>query len=233
MTSIIIPLYNQQEFVAQAVESALGQVYRDFEVIVVNDGSTDDSLAIVSSLDSIRLMVINQANGGLSAARNAGIAASRGEFILPLDADDYIDPEYLAKTVPLMSDPRVGIVSTDMQYFGLRDNRIPPRGLTLDVEKHGNELPVCSLIRKTALLDAGGYETLVVMSPTGKKVYGFEDWELWIDILKHGWKVAVVNEPLFHYRLKPVSMVTEASSMREELTREIRRRHPDVYGGRA
>lgn len=227
--SIIIPCYNQAEYLSQAIESAVRQDYPDFEIVVVNDGSTDNSLEIAQQFNGIR--IVTQENKGLAEARNTGIREAQGSLILPLDSDDYIDPTYLTKTVPRMEDFRVGIVSTVMQYFGLQNICIPPRGLSLAVEKSANELPVCSLIRRAAINDAGGYETVVVENQAGKKVYGFEDWELWIDIMKHGWKVAVVDEALFHYRLKPSSMVTEASTVREALIREIRRRHPDVFGG--
>jgi glycosyltransferase involved in cell wall biosynthesis len=175
-------------------------------------------------------IVIDQENRGLSEARNAAIRAGEGEFFLPLDADDYIDPTYVEKTIVKMQDPEVGVVSTDMQYFGLLKNRIPPRGLTLEREMQGNELPVCSLIRRAAYDQIGrGYETLFIEAGGSTRVLGFEDWELFISILKRGWKVAIVNEPLFHYRVRPNSMVAQASEKRAGLTRLIHLLHPDLW----
>ena len=92
-----------------------------------------------------------------------------------------------------------------MQYEGLLHNRIAPRGLTLGHEMHSNDLPVCSLIRREAFNQTKGYETIFVEIAGNTKVLGYEDWCMWLDILKRGWTVAVVNEPLFHYRVKPVS----------------------------
>lgn len=217
--SIVIPLYNQADYVAKAIESALAQKFFDFEVIVVNDGSTDGWFRVLEPYVD-RVQLVNQTNRGLAMARNRGFSESQGEFILPLDADDWIEPDYLAKTVPMMTEG-VGIVATDMQRHGLLNDRVPPRGLNLEIELRGNDLPVCSLIRREAFFQAGGYNPAVPV---------YEDWNLWICILKHGWKVAVVNEPLFHYNLKDGSMIKKAESRRGELLMNLQRVHPDVRG---
>jgi len=264
--NIIIPLFNQEQYIGQCLESAFAQTYKNFDVTVVNDGSTDRSREIVQDVIDVwnttvrltllkskpnkispsgapidehsaagqwnlggRFQVIDQVNVGLSQTRNNGIKATLGEFILPLDSDDWIDPLFLERVIPKMADPTIGIVSTDMQYEGLRKGRIPPRGLTLEREMISNELPVCSLIRRTAFDQTPGYETIFVECAGEAKAPGYEDWNLWIDILKRGWKVGVVNEPLFHYRLKPSSMVTEASKNREGLTKLVHLLHPDLW----
>ena len=212
--SIVIPCFNMREYVGEAIKSALAQSYRDFEVVVVNDGSTDGSLG---EIEKYPVKIVNKRNGGLAAARNAGIEFSTGEFILPLDADDKIDPHYLMKTVPLMSDP-VGVVSTDMVYFGTHSNRLRPTHTILQQVTQYNGMPVCSLIRKKAFEQAGGYKS--IMSE------GCEDWELWVSILKLGWKVALVNEPLFFYRRKPVSMVSTMN--RGKMIEVMKSLHPEL-----
>ena len=221
-TSIIIPLYNMQDFVAQAIESALAQTYRDVEVIVVNDGSTDNSLAVAQQYGT-GITLIDQQNAGLNASRNVGARHSRGEFLLPLDADDWISPTYLERTIPLMTDG-VGVVSTDMDMFGEINRLQPIYHPTLEVQKRGNTMPYCSLIRRTAFEQAGGYS-----SRPDIQAYG--DWNLWIGILKHGWRVAPLAEPLFHYRIRPSSMRTETESKYHEMFRAIRLNHPDVFPG--
>jgi hypothetical protein len=228
--NIVIPVFNQEGFIRQAVESALSQTYPNFDVSVVDDGSTDGSAKILEELlraHAPRLKLTTQENQGLAAARNAGIRAGEGEFILPLDADDWIDPIYLEHTVPKMADTRVGIVSTDMQYEGLRHDRIPPLGLTLRREMFANDLPVCSLIRREAFEQTRGYQQISV-TIEGKNVPGFEDWCLWIDLLKHGWGVGVVSQALFHYRLKSTSMITEASKVRSALLEKLHALHPEL-----
>jgi glycosyltransferase involved in cell wall biosynthesis len=212
--SIIIPVYNMRDYVREAILSALSQTYWNFDVLVVNDGSTDDSLDVIRDYP---VTIVNKLNGGLAAARNSGIEFSTGELILPLDADDKIDPHYLAKTVPLMTDG-VGVVSTDMVYFGTHSNRLRPTHTTLAQITQYNGMPVCSLIRRKAILEAGGYKP--VMNE------GCEDWELWVSILKKGWSVATLNEPLFHYRRKPVSMVS--SMNRNKMIEVMKGLHPEL-----
>ncbi len=212
--SIVIPCFNMREYIGEAIQSALAQSYRDFEVIVVNDGSTDGSLG---EIEKYPVKIVNKVNGGLASARNAGIAWSQGDLILPLDSDDKIDPHYLMKTVPLMTDA-VGVVSTDMQYFGTHTDRLRPTHTTLQQVVQYNGMPVCSLIRKKAIEQAGGYKSIMNE--------GCEDWELWVSILKRGWKVAVVNEPLFFYRRKPVSMVSTMN--RSKMIEVMKSLHPEL-----
>jgi glycosyltransferase involved in cell wall biosynthesis len=212
--SIIIPCYNMREYVGEAICSALAQTYVDKEIIVVNDGSTDGSLAEISNY---RVGIVSKKNEGLAAARNSGIKAALGELILPLDADDRLDPQYLEKTVPLMK-PAIGVVSTDMVYFGTHSNRLRPTHTTLSQVTQYNGMPVCSLIRKRALEEVGGYKSIMNE--------GCEDWELWVSILKKGWQVAILNEPLFFYRRKPVSM---ASTMnRGKMIEVMKSLHPEL-----
>ena len=315
--TIIIPLFNQEAYIRQCVESALNQTYQNKEIIIVNDGSTDGSRRVLQEAiddytrqdraqrdayfqavkdrglnyaeqraetwkqyfpdgppmetpgdgfdesqykhrnaffkeihdrridddhavwnlwneffpngERVAPQVIDQENRGLSESRNTAIRAGDGEFILPLDADDWIEPDYLEKTVPKMADPKVGIVSTDMQYEGLLRNRIAPRGLSLGHEMHSNDLPVCSLIRREAFDQTRGYETIFIEVGGSSKVLGYEDWNMWLDILKRGWTVAVVNEPLFHYRVKPVSMITQATKLHAGLVRLVHLLHPDLW----
>ena len=108
LVSVIIPLYNARRYVAQAIESALNQTYSNVEVIVVDDGSTDDPLEVISKYP---VRVIRQDNQGVSAARNTGIREATGEFIVTLDADDAISPEYIVRAMSLMT-PDISAVCT-------------------------------------------------------------------------------------------------------------------------
>ncbi len=315
--NIVIPLYNQETYIRQCVESCLAQTYKNKTITVVNDGSTDVSRRVLQEViddymrpdaekreayareviekglncadkrkelwdslfggrytqsatyadfatedlpkreqfykeikergiesddarwtlwsqyfpdgERVPPVVIDQENCGLSESRNRGIRAGEGEFILPLDADDWIEPNCLERLVLAMSDSKVGIVSPDMQYEGILHNRIPPRGTSLGHEMRSNDLPVCSLIRRAAFEQTPGYETLFVEVAGTTKVLGYEDWNMWIDILKRGWTVAAVNEPLFHYRVKPISMITQATKLHAGLVRLIHLLHPDLW----
>lgn len=220
--TIVIPVYNQGQFLGEAIESALAQTYPNVEVLVVNDGSTDSSYDVaLSKSEAIR--VVSQKNAGLSAARNAGfkLANPMSEFILPLDADDRLDPRHLEKTLPRMSDPAVGFVSTGMQYFGSRGLYIPIENQSYESELTYNRITVCSLIRRRAFDEVGGYTNLV---------YGWEDWNLWLDLLGRGWKMDSVNEPLFYYRCRSDSMASRCWDHRQELYLLMRKRHPRFVG---
>jgi glycosyltransferase involved in cell wall biosynthesis len=224
--SIIIPCYNHARYLPQAIESALAQDYGNVEVIVVNDGSTDNSLAVATSYKE-KVKVVSQANQGLSPARNAGIAASTtepNEFILPLDADDWIDKNYLTKTVPFMQEG-VGVVGTHTACFGSGDHIWRTFSPTLEQLKTDNSIPVCSLIRHSVLQQVGGYNP--ALSGYDKEHIGYEDWNLWIDIVKRGWKVVILPEPLFHYRESQGSMSRRAN--RPKLIAKIKSLHPDLW----
>lgn len=219
--SIIIPLYNQAQYVSDAIESALMQTYRDFEIIVVNDGSTDNAIEVVTPYCTGVVKLITQKNAGLSAARNAGIAASTGEFILPLDADDLIDETFLEKTVPLMKDD-VGIVATDLEFFEKDESYWSVRSnIDLKTLLRSNQFACCSLIRRQAFIDAGGYRSEMNL--------GFEDWCFWIDVMKHGWTAAVINEPLFKYRVRENSMSTGSNQNFDIIMQQLRAIHSELY----
>lgn len=224
--SIIIPCFNGQDFVTTAILSALNQTYKNKEVIVVNDGSTDQTPYVIDGF-RYQVQIITQENAGLATSRNNGIARSNGEFLLMLDDDDKIDANYLEKTVLLMEDPGVGVVTTNFRQFGECGGLVEPK-VTLQDEIVGNTIPVCSLIRREAFLQVGGYTTRF-QEGNGTSVTSYEDWSLWLDLLKRGWKVAVIREPLFFYRIKPPRWKKEASV--ESLCGIIRSLHPDLYGG--
>jgi glycosyltransferase involved in cell wall biosynthesis len=215
--SIIIALYNKAPYIRQCLDSVFAQTYKNFEVVVVDDGSTDDGYQEAYKWP---VTLVRISNSGQSKARNSGAYVSTGDFLLPLDADDWIDPTYLEKTVPLCTENGVGIVSTDMVRFGLVNNVLPARPITIAEEKNYNEIPCCSLIRREAFLQPGGYNF---------RVDGYEDWNLWIDILKRGWKHAVVNEPLFHYRVLGNAANAVADAKRDELIKTIHDLHPEIY----
>lgn len=217
--SIIIPLYNQAAFVSETILSALRQSYDNREIIVVNDGSTDESLSVVKRFGD-KVKVVNQQNKGLAGARNAGVLNSCGDVLLPLDADDLIEPYYLQRTIPLMVN-KVGIVSTDMQCFGCDSSLIRMKQINLPEEMQSNRLPVCSLIRREAFLETGGYNP--------RMAKGYEDWNLWIDILKRGWQHRVLNEPLFRYRRRPDSMITESGKYHLELFGDIKKLNREIF----
>jgi glycosyltransferase involved in cell wall biosynthesis len=191
--SVIIPFVSS-EYLNRAVKSVESQTYRNHEILTLEDSRRE----------------------GPAAMRNLGIQRSTGELILPLDSDDWIHPTFLEKTVPLMKEG-VGIVSTDMQYFGDSNLIVEIFMQLAESQLRENRIPCCSLIRREALKQ-GGYD------PT---LPGWEDWELWIRILKAGWTHAILPEPLFHYYVHSGGMNTKADNNKAALKARMGEKHPE------
>lgn len=189
--SVIITCYNYGEYLADAIQSVLNQSYKDFELIVVDDGSTDSTFKVCKRYLGVKY--IYQTNRGLPSARNIGLMNSTGNYILPLDADDMIAPTYLEKAVKLLKETNSDIIYPDLQFFGDRNDRAicnaPFDKIHLRQE---NLLPYCSMIRKECLSQCGGWNV--------KMIYGFEDWELWIELFERGYKFTRLPEFMFLYR---------------------------------
>ena len=224
--SIIIPCYNQAHYLPEAVGSVVNQTFTHWECIIVNDGSGDNTPQIANSLimqySEKHIRLINQENKGLAEARNAGIKASKGKYILPLDADDLIHPEMLQKTVSLLkTHPEIAIAYTDVKHFGSA-NRIVCAG-EYDFKRlcFQNHLNYCSLYRREAWESAGGYDP--------NMVWGYEDWDFWISCGEKGYYGKRISEPLFMYRVKETSMYTKALEHHSELMARIILNHPSLY----
>lgn len=202
--SIIIPCYNQGKYLRDALDSVLEQLFLDWECIIVNDGSDDDTSIISREYcnKDKRIQYFEKENGGLSSARNYGILHSKGEFILPLDADDKIHHHYLLLASQIyFNNPKTTLVYCDADLFGeSTSNWILPeydyRDLLLK-----NSIFCSAIFKKTDWIKVGGYDE------TLKK--GWEDWEFWISILDKDSIVYKIPEICFFYRIKNHSMVKD------------------------
>lgn len=125
MISIVIPLYNKEASIAQSLKSVLSQEYDDFEVVIVDDGSTDGSVGVVEAMNDPRIRLIKQENGGPSKARNAGISEANGDWIVFLDADDELLPDALGTFYKLISKhPTIDVVDCNTIYYGQKENTL-------------------------------------------------------------------------------------------------------------
>jgi glycosyltransferase involved in cell wall biosynthesis len=201
LVSIIIPTYNYGHYLAEAIESALNQTYKNIETIVVDDGSTDNTESVAKNYP---IKYVFQKHQGISAAKNHGIKMSRGEFFVFLDADDKLAPEFVTKTLKLMEKPDVGFVRTgsivyneDLKIENVWMPRKPFSKYSLFAGWWGALGPV--LIRRAAFesLDYG-FDT---------KFKAFEDLDLCFRLLAKGWKTEAVYEPLHWYRVHKNSTV--------------------------
>lgn len=222
MISIIIPVYNQAEYLADAIESALDQT-KPCEIIVINDGSTDFSLKVADSYKGQGVKVINQANKGLPSARNAGIMSATGEYVLPLDADDLLVENCIEKMELAIGQYSADVIAPSFKTFGVTNGEaILTRIPTLQEFLSGNRLGYFCAIKKSVLQEVGGYNP--------KMKWGWEDYDLWIDIFKRQHSLCILQDVLVLYRTKEHSMIHDANAHAGELHDQMKRNHPEIYG---
>lgn len=223
IVSIIIPCYNQGEYISETLDSVLKQTYNDWEAIIINDGSTDNSEAIAKQYtekDS-RITLINIPNGGVSKARNLGMKIAKGTYILPLDSDDRIAPTYIEKAVDIFTKQKdVKLVYCQWSFFGSDCDTIPLKYLGYRHLLLYNSIFCSALFRKYDALAIGGYDETMT---------GYEDWEFFIRLLDENSKVIQIAEPLFHYRIKVASRNTEAIRQNNFIEQYIYRKNIDTY----
>jgi glycosyltransferase involved in cell wall biosynthesis len=235
LVSVVMPAYNVAWCVRRAVDSALAQSLREIEVIVINDGSTDDTLQVLASYgDAIK--VIDQANGGMSHARNAGIRVARGKYVAFLDADDWWLPEKLARQVELLNNrPELGFCSTAARVEN-------PQGELLNLWhcRHARRDMLETIIAENAAV-AGGCSAVMVRRELFEQVglfdeslRGFEDPDLWMR-LAAVCHYACIDEPLAVILRREKSVSRNRDTMREAALRSMRKNRallpPRLRGG--
>lgn len=204
LVSVIVPCYNQAHFLRAAVDSALAQTYPRVEVVVVDDGSSDDTPQVCESYGD-RIVTVRQENSGLSAARNAAIDASKGEFIVLLDSDDVLLPHCVESRMAFMEDPEVGIVTGYYREIDGEGNLLPriPEVRRVSGLRHFYQTvkrnwgpPVSWTIRRRALETCGRFDPFLKSC---------EDWDLLIRISSR-YRIAYDPTVGAHYRQLPTSM---------------------------
>lgn len=219
--SIVIPNYNYAAYLAEAIDSALKQDHPACEVIVVDDGSKDDSLQVARRFP---VQLIAQANRGLAAARNAGAARAQGEFFVFLDADDTLPSDYVSRTLQaLQAQPeRVAFAYTPVQHFGNDTRRSDPAPFSVRAMVRNNLAHASSLIRAAPFRRVGGYDETWHTA--------FEDHELWLRLLAHGYEGVLVPEVALNYRQHGPSMSRISSREKWDAVRwRMRLRYPRFY----
>ncbi len=222
--SIVISCYNYGQYVGKAINSALNQTQKPLEVIVINDGSTDDSLEQIKKYTS-RIQIIDKKNEGVIVTKNIGLNLVKGEWIIFLDADDYLDKTYIEKCLKLARMDNLDMVYTDMQLFGAKKEVFRAWVYSAKRLKKGNYIHNSALMKTQKVKQIGGYK--IEMSG------GYEDWELYLSLLDIGVTAAVVSEPLLFYRQHEVnSRNMLAQEKGEAFMRKAQSLHPSLYNMR-
>lgn len=223
LVSVIIPVYNSEKYLVEALDSVLASDYANIEVICVNDGSTDSSLQILQqyTLSDSRVKVYSQKNSGACVARNYAISLAQGEFILPVDSDNKITPTFISRAVEAMvSDAEVKVVAPRASYFGDKSGewQLPPFSLKLLARK--NIIDTCAMFRKSDWEHVGGY---------CNEIKTREDWAFWIAMLKDGGKVVRLPEIEFYYRVRATSKRATNRHLKFEVIDILNRLYPDFF----
>jgi len=213
--SVIIPCYNHGEYVEEAVASTGLYERNDTEVIIIDDGSNDETVAVLSGLEHSRLKLIRQENKGVAAARNVGIAEVSGEYVLLLDADNTVNPKYLDAAAAILDEKEeVAVVYSNpilLQQDGQELESSLPQ-LSAERLLSGNFIDTCAVVR-AKLFDAIG------LFDENPDLQGFEDWEFWIRAYFSEQGFQHIPEPLFKYRIAESSLRTFANQRKERKKR--------------
>lgn len=192
--SIIVPCYNQSQFLEKTLESVLLQSFENWECIIVNDGSLDDTEGIAKAWTKkdTRFKYLFKENGGLSSARNAGINAASCSYIYPLDADDFISNTLIEKIILKFNDStNPQLVYCGVSFFGFKNGKYELPNYNYQKLLVQNCFIACSAFRKSDWIKVGGYD---------ETLKSFEDWDFWIRILNKESKVIKIEEELYFYR---------------------------------
>jgi len=223
LVSVIVPCYNQAQYLDECLQSVLEQTYENWECIIVNDESPDNTEKIVKQWlnRDLRFKYVFKENGGLSSARNSGISIARGEFILPLDADDKIGKNYLKLGISeFLNDEFLKVVYCRAEKFGIENGEWILKDFSLKLLAKDNMIFCSALYRKK--------DWELVMGYDANMIYGLEDWEFWIAILKNGGGVKKLNYLGFFYRIKTKSMIKNIEkSQKKKLFEYISVKHAD------
>jgi glycosyltransferase involved in cell wall biosynthesis len=217
LASIIIPCYNYGHVLREAIESAFDQTYRPLEVIVVNDGSTDDTIDVASQYPVI---LHNQENQGAARAYNRGIELSGGEYVVILSADDKLHPSFVEKTMHVLERyPQKAFAYTHVVLFGLVNGILLSREYDIEKLKMTNFITGTALIRKQAFQLGGLYDPYI----------GFEDYDLWLSFAEKKQFGILLPEPLFYYRQQPVSRNTMTIFIYIKNLLKVWKKHRKLY----
>lgn len=226
--SVVIRCYDQARFLPEAVASVVAQGFTGWEIVIVDDGSPDDTRQVAAGLAARhggRVRLVSGPNGGPPHAANRGVEVARAELVLLLDADDALHPTFLEKTVGALDrNPWAGIAFTDVVLWGSACGAWRMGPFTLDALCRRNRLCFSSPFRKQLWREVGGFRPEMTL--------GYEDWDFWIGCAERGVRAVHVRELLFFYRMHAGGGSTNSTAMRHhrQLVAQVVRNHPVAFG---
>lgn len=210
------------------IDSVLNQTFQDFEIIIVNDGSTDDTREILDAIHHDKIRIFHSEHKGPSHARNLAIANARAEIIFNLDADDKISGDLLEKGFNVFcKHNNVGIVYTECKFFGARSGKLRVGSYSLEKMLISNRIVSAGFFRKDDWKRCNGYSV--------ELRYGLEDWDLWLGIIELGQEVIKISDSYFYYRAYRDLSESRSGFLYSDRSRAVQsilkvfKRHPGLY----
>lgn len=223
--SVIIPCYNDGIFLNETIAKLRLQTFKDFEIIIVDDGSTDSlTIDVFNQLKEDRqIKIYHTPNQRMSAARNFGIQKANAELIVALDADDYFEKSFFEKSLNVLNaDKKIAVVSCYIQNFGLNKDLFKPRGGGIYNFLFSNQCAMCAMFRKSVWLEVGKFDE--------EMKFGYEDWEFYIRVTAKGYFIKIIPEILFFYRQTQKSTLKNDTIPNEkEIVKYIINKHSELY----
>ena len=220
--TVIITSYNKAPFLKEAIDSCLNQTFKDFELLIIDDGSSDKSLEIIESYsEEPQVRILTQENRGVIYTRNRAIKEAKGDYVLQLDGDDKLGAFFLEKTVPVLNEKKnVGIVFCQTELFGEK-NGVWDRGeYTIKRQLTSNLIVITALFRKLDFNMTNGYNE--------DFKDGLEDWDFWLTLIELGRKVIEVSSIQFYYRIE-LNSRNHIINDQKNLKRLIFENHTKLY----
>ena len=227
LVTVVIPCFNQADFIDECINSVLNQSYKNIEIICVDDCSTDNSVERIKKYTDLKnfKLIKNSHNLGVCASRNNAVNEAKGFYILPLDGDDTIEPTYIEEAVHVISSNEdIGIVYCQARLFGGINQNLDLPEFNVDDFLFNNCIFCTALFRKSDFLRVGGYKPYMTD--------GYEDYELWICFVELGLKPYRIDKILFNYRRKHQISRTDRlmdSGRFKNMKREILAHHFNFY----
>ena len=225
--SVVVTCYNQEQYIDETLNSVLNQSHKDWECIIVNDGSTDKSGNLISKWleKDERFKYVVTENKGVSYARNQGVSSAKGQFIMPLDGDDLLAERYLELGLEVLKKkPSIKLVYCKAEKFGSETGEWKLPKYNFNDLLFVNSIFCSAIFKREDWKVIGGYDE--------NMLYGLEDWEFWINLLKNGGEVLKLDYTGFFYRIKEVSRqlnINKDKERKEEMLSYISVKHADLY----
>ncbi|MFT4222185.1 glycosyltransferase family 2 protein [Dysgonomonas sp.] len=208
--SVIMPCYNQAQYMPDALQSLIDQDYPHWECIMVNDGSPDNTEEIAQQwvAKDNRFRYFKKENSGVCDTRNYAAKEAIGEYIIPLDGDDKLGSHYFSEAIETFNkDPEIKLIYSDTVLFGDKNERIVNPPYAFEKMLTGNLIHNSAIFRKSDFIESGGYNP--------NMIYGIEDWEFYLSLLKPGYKVVKLNSFHYYYRIKAESRSVGVNAHKE------------------